>query len=249
MSEAPTGLTSEQAARRRVADGRNELPQDAPRLLLRVVAEVMREPMFALLAAAAVIYAVVGEAAEAAVLCAFATVSVLITVLQQGRSQHVLDALRDRSSPRALVLRDGQLVRIAGREVVRGDLLLLAEGDRIAADATLLSSSALETDESLLSGESLPVAKDSSARVDGAVVYSGSLVVKGRGAARVTATGARSQMGQIGGALRTTPLAVPSLQREVGALVLFMGYAGLGVSLLVLLERGIRRFRSPSASR
>jgi Ca2+-transporting ATPase len=108
------GLTAAQAAARLAQEGYNDLPLDAPRSLLRLIADVLSEPMFALLIAAAVIYVLVGDLAEALVLCAFALVSILITVIQQGRSQRVLDALRDLSSPRALVLRDGKPVRIPG---------------------------------------------------------------------------------------------------------------------------------------
>ncbi|MEY4762258.1 MAG: hypothetical protein RLZZ200_2114 [Pseudomonadota bacterium] len=234
------GLSAAEAAERLQRDGHNDLPQDAPRSLLQLLREVLSEPMFALLLAASLVYLVIGDPVDAAVLGAFATVSVSITVIQQGRSQRVLDALRDLSSPRALVIRDGIARRIPGREVVIGDLLVLAEGDRIAADGVLLESSGMECDESLLTGESLPVAKcrDPDAG-PGARIYSGSLVVRGHGNAIVTATGARSEIGRIGVALRATPLGVPRLQVQVGSLVRRLGIAGAVVSLGVLLLSGL----------
>ena len=234
------GLSAVEAAARLARDGHNDLPVDAPRSLLRLVLEVLSEPMFALLLAAAVIYALIGDHIEALVLCAFAPVSVLITVVQQGRSQRVLDALRDLSSPRALVLRDGQPLRIPGREVVTGDVLLFTEGDRVAADGVLLSGSAVEADESLLTGESLPVAKQVDAQGQGgSLLYSGSLVVKGHGRALVTATGSRSEIGKIGLALRHTALAIPRLQAETTRLVRIMAVFGLVVSLLVVAIQGL----------
>jgi Ca2+-transporting ATPase len=120
----------------------------------------------------------------------------------------VLDALRDLSSPRALVIRDGARIRIAGREVVRGDVMVLAEGDRIAADAVILDADDLLADESLLTGESVPVSKfaaagerQGAAQPDGDnlhAVFSGTLVVRGTATAEITATGIRTEIGKIG---------------------------------------------------
>jgi len=231
------GLSTAGAAAVLASEGYNDLPVDAPRSVWRLLRDVLSEPMFALLLAAAVVYAVVGDHAGALVLCAFATVSILITVIQEGRSQRVLDALRDLSSPRALVLRDGVPVRVPGREVVRGDVLILAEGDRVAADGELRVATGMELDESLLTGESLPVAKQVDAGTP-ARVYSGALVVRGHGRAVVTATGAHSEMGRIGAALKATPLAVPRLQTQINRLVRWLGLAGLLVSLGVVALLG-----------
>ena len=116
----------------------------------------------------------------------------MITVVQETRTERVLEALRDLTSPRALVIRDGERKRIAGRDVVRGDILVLAEGDRVPADAVILECHDLQTDESLLTGESVPVRKTrlpapvhaESRRPGGddlPYVFSGSLVVRGTG--------------------------------------------------------------------
>ena len=120
--------------------------------------------------------------------------SVAITVIQETRTERVLEALRDLTSPRALVIRDGVRKRIAGREVARGDLVVLAEGDRVPADAVLVQAHDLQADESLLTGESVPVRKiaatgipASRARPGGddlPFVYSGALVVRGSGLAQ-----------------------------------------------------------------
>ena len=115
--------------------------------------------MFGLLLGAGVIYLVLGDLKEALILFLFACTSVGIAVVQEARTERVLESLRDLTSPRALVIRDGVEMRIAGAEVVRGDLIILAEGDRVPADATLLAGHDLMTDESLLTGESAPVRK------------------------------------------------------------------------------------------
>src|SRR5215208_6509003 len=105
------------------------------------------------------IYLLLGDLNEAVLLLAFAAISVAITVVQETRTERVLEALRDLASPRALVIRGGERRRIAGREVARGDLVVLAEGDRVPADALLKEAHDLQIDESLLTGESVPVRK------------------------------------------------------------------------------------------
>ena len=105
------------------------------------------------------IYLVLGDLKEAVVLGIFACTSVLIAVVQESRTERVLESLRDLTSPRALVIRDGIEKRIAGTDVVRGDLVILAEGDRVPADATVLAAHDLQCDESLLTGEAVPVRK------------------------------------------------------------------------------------------
>ncbi len=153
------GLSETEAAARLAAEGFNELPQADRRTLLRIILEVLREPMLALLIAAGCVYLALGDIKEAIVLLAFACLSVVITVVQETRTESVLEALRDLTSPRALVIRDGERQRIAGREVVRGDLVVLAEGDRVPADLRLLEAGDLLADELLLTGESAAVRK------------------------------------------------------------------------------------------
>src|SRR5438270_10801410 len=153
------GLSEAEALTRLKSEGYNELPRSNRRTPFRIVIEVLREPMLALLLGGGAVYLALGDLQEAPILLAFATGSILITVVQETRTERVLEALRDLTSPRALVIRDGERRRIPGREVVRGDLVLLAEGDRVPADAVLLEASELLIDESLLTGESAPVRK------------------------------------------------------------------------------------------
>ena len=153
------GLTAREAAERFASEGPNVLPRPENRTFLRIVIDTVREPMFALLLSAGAIYLMLGDLKEALILFLFACTSVGIAVIQEARSERVLDSLRDPTSPRALVIRDGTEQRIAGADVVRGDLIVLAEGDRVPADASLLVAHDLTTDESLLTGESVPVRK------------------------------------------------------------------------------------------
>src|SRR5271165_2663695 len=160
MNRTPSaGLSAVEAAARLEADGYNELPAAERRGVLRILFEVVRQPMFALLIAGGVVYLLLGDRLEAILLLAFASLSVVITIVQESRSERVLEALRNLASPRAVVIRDGNRIQVTGREVVRGDLLVISEGDRVAADATMVEGDELMLDESLLTGESLPVRK------------------------------------------------------------------------------------------
>jgi Ca2+-transporting ATPase len=245
------GLTESDAQARLKADGYNELPRPGRRTPFRIVFEVLREPMMALLLGGGVIYLALGDRTEALILLAFATLSVSITVVQETRTEHVLEALRDLTSPRALVIRDGERKRIAGREVVRGDFVVLAEGDRVPADAVLVQSHDLQTDESLLTGESVPVRKLARAVTspDGGrpggddlpYVFSGSLVVRGTGISEVTATGALSEIGKIGQSLSTLETEPPRLRAQTRRLVSNFAIVGGAVSVLAVVLYGVSR--------
>lgn len=248
-----TGLSTAEAAQRLAADGPNLLPQSDRRTALRIVGEVLREPMLALLLAGGVAYLILGNLAEALILLGFATFSVAITAIQETRTEHVLDALRNLSAPRALVIRDGALRRVAGSDVVCGDLLVLEAGDRVAADAQLLESDDLHADESLLTGESLSVRKralaadehaPSSRRPGGEdqpFVYTGSMIVRGHGLARVTATGASSEIGRIGKSLASLDTEAPRLRKETAHIVRLSAACGAAVAAMVVVLYGITR--------
>jgi P-type Ca2+ transporter type 2C len=230
VTDARYGLTASEAARRLAADGPNELPTQKPRALPAIARDVLAEPMFLLLIAAAAIYVVLGDVREALILSSSIVVIVAISILQQRRTERVLAALRDLSSPRALVIRDGLEQRIAGREVVAGDIVLLREGDRVPADGPLLSASALSADESILTGESLPVDKapaTTGSPSEMATVYSGSLIVRGFGVMVVHATGVRSEIGRIGKAMTTLRAETTPLFREVRRIVRWVALGAL----------------------
>ena len=248
-----SGLTEADAAARLQAEGHNELPQPDRRTPFRIVLEVLREPMLALLLVGGIVYLVLGDLKEAIILVAFATMSIVITVVQETRTERVLEALRDLTSPRALVIRDGERKRIAGRDVVRGDLIVLSEGDRVPADAVLLRCTDLQADESTADrriragaqgrlgrsrrGPIRSVREATTCRM----VFSGSLVVRGSGLAEVTAIGAQSEIGKIGQSLATLETEPPRLQVQTRRVVRLFAVFGGGVSVLAVLLYGIMR--------
>ncbi len=253
MSPSPLqhpGLSHAQAAQRLTEDGPNQLPGHASRTWRHIARETLGEPMFLLLLVASVLYLLLGELQEGLILVGLVLVILGLTLYQEGKTERAVQALRDLSSPHARVIRDGQAQTIAGLALVRGDILLLAEGDRIAADAMLLSASELLVDESLLTGESEPVAKQAAASTQQAQspsddtakrLYSGTLVVRGQAVAQVAATGARSQMGQIGTALHSVQAEPSPLRQQTAQLVRRLAWIALGLSLLLIAMSGLMR--------
>jgi Ca2+-transporting ATPase len=244
------GLTDAEAQLRLQQDGPNELPSQRRRGVGAIILEVVREPMFLLLVAGGALYLLMGEPFDALILFGFVGVVIGITVVQARRTDRALEVLRDLSSPRALVVRGGQHRRIAGRDVVRGDLLVLAEGDRVPADAILRRASNLAVDESLLSGESVPVRKAPSTTAtaldrpggDGLPsLFSGTLVTTGQGMAEVAATGARSELGKIGRALQQVKPEATRLQRETSRLVRTLAIVGLSLCVVVVVAYALLR--------
>jgi P-type Ca2+ transporter type 2C len=243
------GLTAGEAQLRLATDGANELPKTESRSASKIIAEVLREPMLALLLAGGVAYLVLGSLTEALILLTFALFSIILTVVQEARTERVLEALRDLSAPRAMVMRDGERVRIAGRDVVRGDILMLEQGDRVAADALLLDAADFEADESLLTGEAQPVRKtvggtDAAHRPGGdgqPYIYSGSLVTRGSGIACTVATGQFSEIGKIGQSLATLDPEPPRLRLETARIVKLSAIGGGATALLVVLLYGVSR--------
>ena len=244
------GLSSVEAAARLRQYGYNELPANKPRSVLAIGLEVVREPMFLLLIAAGTIYLLLGDVQEAMMLLFFVFVVLGITIYQENKTERVLEALRDLSSPRALVIRDGEKLRVAGREVVPEDIMMLAEGDRVPADGILLYAKGLQVDESLLTGESVPVRKITgeadmpAARPGGddlPFLYSGSLIVQGQGIARVRATGIDTEIGKIGKSLLSLQTEITPLQRQTRRLVRNLALIGLTLCVFVVLIYGLSR--------
>jgi len=245
-SHSGQGLTMDEARKRLLIEGPNELERQGSRSAFMIAREVLREPMFLFLVCAGGIYVILGETSEAIVLCLFATTSVAIAVVQEFRGERVLQALKNLASPRALVIRNGERHRIAGRDVVRGDILIISEGDRIAADA-LLFEGELSADESLLTGESVAVRKipvdanasTSSTRNPGGddtpYLFSGTLAVRGQGKAEVVATGSRSEIGKIGASLARIEPEPPRLKAEINGLVRMFSIIGVAVCSLAFL--------------
>ncbi len=249
--DTSAGLTEVDALRRLSEEGPNELPSAKPRSVPAIAFSVVSEPIFLLLIACGAVYLLLGDAREASMLLGFVFVVIGLTLYQQRKTERALEALRDLSSPRALVVRGGQQKRIAGRDVVRDDTIILSEGDRVPADAVVLSGTNLAVDESLLTGESVSVGKTSAPGAiaelsrpggeDSPFVFSGTLVVQGKGLARVLATGARTEIGRIGQALAGLEEEQTRTQRETRRVVRRVAVIGLALALVVAVVYGATR--------
>ncbi|MEI6502679.1 MAG: HAD-IC family P-type ATPase, partial [Armatimonadota bacterium] len=244
------GLTNEEAQRRLVAEGPNELPSAKPRSLFAIGLEIIRQPMFLLLVAGGGIYLLLGDLQEALLLLAFVFVVVGITFNQERKTENALKALQNLSSPRARVIRDGEQRRIPGREVVRGDMVIVSEGDRVPADGVVHSATNLTVDESLLTGESVPVRKcewDGVAVMtqpggdDEPFIYSGTLVVAGLAAIEIQCTGVSTQIGKIGKSLQTLKTEKTALQTQTDQLVRTLATVGGLLAAIMVIAYGLTR--------
>jgi Ca2+-transporting ATPase len=230
------GLSPKLARQRLELEGANELPIKKSRNFLLIFKEILLEPMVSLLLGCGVIYLLLGDRHEAIMLLGFLGLIVFITIYQEKKTENALEALRNLSSPRALVMRDGQKTRIAGREIVREDLLILMEGDRVPADAKLLTTSHLMTDESLLTGESVPLLKNV-----GDLVFAGTTVVRGQATAQVFAIGMQTEIGKIGKILEATDPQTTRLEAETQKLVNRLAFFAISLCALVVLVYGLTR--------
>jgi P-type Ca2+ transporter type 2C len=237
------GLSADEAARRLIADGPNSLPDEASKSHVQIVINVLREPMFMMLLAAGTVYLLLGDKAEAIFLLGAVFVVIGLTITQERKTQRALEALRDLSAPRALVIRDGVRLRVPSCEVVVGDILVLREGDRIVADSSLLQGN-LDVDESSLTGEAVPNNKqlDESEMPLGvpggdnvSSVFASTVVTKGSGIACVRAIGAQTVVGQIGSSLASTTVVPSNLQRESRIVVRRLASVGFALAAAMVL--------------
>ncbi len=246
--ETITGLSDIEAQKRLKNEGYNELPSQKRRHTIIILLHVLTEPMLLLLLGAGLIYVLLGETQDSLMLLFFVFVVVGITFYQQRKTERALEALRNLSSPRALVIRNGQQKRIPGREVVREDYIILREGDRVPADAVVIFSSNLSVDESLLTGESLAVRKsewDGKTRInqpggdDLPFVFSGTLIVQGHGIAKVLSIGSKTEMGKIGKALQNITSEETLLKKEMSRLVRNFAIGGIILCFFVIVVYGL----------
>lgn len=230
--------------------GYNELPAAKRRNIFKIVFEVFKEPMFILLVSCGVLYLILGDIQEALMLLCFVFLIMGITIYQENKTEKALQSLKDLTSPRALVIRDGEQTRIPGREVVKDDIVIIKEGDRVPADSILMWCLNLSVDESLLTGESVPVRKNQCDGFDKAkferpgggdglpFIYSGSLVVQGQGVAKVVSTGIDTEIGKIGKSLGTIEEEKTTLQKETGNLVKLIFIVAIALCSSVILIYG-----------
>lgn len=245
------GLSGADAAARLAVDGYNELPSSRPRSVFGIGLAVIREPMFALLVACGAIYLLLGNKQEASMLLGFVFIVMGIAFFQEHKAERALEALRNLASPRARVVRSGEQRSIPGREVVSGDIVLVAEGDRVPADCILLQSMNLAIDESLLTGESAPVPKRPASATDADMaapgggdlpfIFSGTLVVQGKAIARVVNTAGATALGRIGKALFSIGPEVTRLQRDTARVVQRFAIVAFAIAAIAALWYGVTR--------
>ncbi len=237
------GLTDIEVAQKHKQDGYNELPSSKPKSIWIIGLGILKEPMFILLVACGTLYLLLGSIQEGIMLMGFVLVIMGIEFFQERKTEKALDALKDLSSPRAIVIRNGIEQRIPGRDVVTDDIIILREGDRIPADATVLSCVNLLADESLLTGESASVHKVEFSGIEEDTypggdnkpfVYSGSMIVQGSGVARVTSIGSNTQIGHIGKSLENVKEEPTKLNREMGVLIKKLTIIGIVLCVLVI---------------
>lgn len=241
------GLSDAEAARRLERDGPNALDEARQRSLLRLLLRVASEPMFLLLVACGLIYMALGDRGEALLLLCFVFLVMSMTFMQQRRTDNALAALRQLASPGALVVRGGVMRSIAARALVVGDVVAVSEGNRVPADLLLLESSNLTADESMLTGESVSVAKfaaaaqagnDAAPGIPGDTenhIFAGTLIVQGTARGRVVATGSHSALGRIGASLAAISSGPTAIERETRSVVVRVALGGLVLAALLAL--------------
>jgi Ca2+-transporting ATPase len=247
-TDARRGLSEDEARRRRERYGPNELTADAPVPAWRKFLAQFQDVLVILLLVATAISAALWlrerDAAlpyEAIAIGAVVLLNALMGYVQESRAESAVAALRQMAAAHARVLRDGEQKSIPAAEVVPGDILLLEEGDTIPADARLIHSTALQTAEASLTGESLPVSKDPAAIPDEAplgdrdnMVFSGTAATYGHGRAVVVATGMMTEMGRIAGMLRDVPTETTPLQKELDRIGKTLGLAVVAIAVVMI---------------
>lgn len=230
------GLSTEEALKKIQTQGYNELNTSHSKNILQIALEVFKEPMFILLISCGALYLVLGDNTEGIIMLCWVFVIIFITFYQHQKTEKALEALKKLSSPRALVIRDGKEIKIAGREVVTDDIVLLNEGDRIPADGVLLESNNLSIDESMLTGESVPVLKTNKTDTSASsLVFSGTLIVQGSGIMQVTSIGANTEFGKIGKSLQLIEQDQTKLQKEMKILIRNLFIIGVVLSVVVVI--------------
>lgn len=227
------GLSSKEVSEKIKKFGYNELPSSQPKNLFTIAFEVMKEPMFLLLLSCGFLYLILGDYTEGIILLCTIFLIIGTTFYQYRKTERALEAMQKLSSPRVLVQRDERQYKVAGREIVPGDLIFLYEGDRVPADCLLLTASNFTVDESLLTGESIPVQK--SIEKDENRIFSGTLVVQGRAEARVKHTGSSAELGKIATSLSELEQQETQLQKEMKVLITRLGILGGFISISIIL--------------
>lgn len=243
------GLSKQEAYRRLKQNGYNELIQKESKRWYEMVLEQLNEPLIFVLFLAAAISMLLHEMSDTVIILVVIFVNALVGVIQEGKAMKALDALKQLTSPTALVKREGMIQEIEARDLVVGDLVLLEAGRQVPADIRLLSCNGLRVEEAALTGESIPASKDAHEKEMRQValgdrkhmVFASTNVINGRGEGIVVATGMDTEIGAIAGMLNATKEESTPLQKKLAELGTLLSVVAvilcIGLFLLALIQR------------
>lgn len=242
LSSARRGLAKVEVQQRLERDGPNELQAAARVSPWRILLEQFKNVLILILLVATLVSAFLGHGVETIAIAVIVVFAVVLGFIQEYRAERAIEALREMAAPTVIVIRDGREMEIAARDLVQGDIILLQAGDKVAADARLLESVNLQTDEAALTGESLPVHKKIKALPEEALslgdrsnmVFGGTIVTYGRGRGIVVATGMNTEVGQIAEMLQTVETGRTPLQRNLDRVGRVLAQAALGIVAVVV---------------
>src|SRR5665213_2469437 len=229
----PVGLSREEVILLTGQYGKNEFSADKRGGLLRKVWDIIKEPMFVMLVIACLLYFVLGEIKEGLLMAAAMVFVAAISFYQEIKSAHALAALQQYTQPMIMVIRDGQEQAILSKDLVPGDVMVVAEGNLIPADATILQSNDCSVNESVITGESVPVDKNASEGAN--LLFQGATVNSGKCLARVTAIGNNTSLGKLGKSLSEMGVSKTQLQKQIGQFVKVLATIGMVVFCLIWL--------------
>lgn len=242
-------LSSKEVKERLMKDWYNEFPSTKKKNIFGVVRDVIQEPMLLLLIACGTLYFFLGDIQEAIILLSSIVLIIIIAIYQENKTEKALEALKDLSSPRALVIRNGEQIRIAWREVVKDDIIIMNEWDKVPADCMVLRSRNCSVDESLLTGESVAVRKSASEKInyewfrpwgdDNPFLFAWTMVVQWQCVAKVLSIGIATEMGRIGKALGNIKNEKTFLQKEVKRIVTTAFIIAIILCIIIFLAYGI----------
>lgn len=247
VQSSDKGLTSAEVDSRLAKEGYNEIKGKQKDSLWKLFLENFKDPMVVVLLIAATVQIVMGHVMESVIIFVVLLLNAVISVVQTRKAESSLDALRKMSAPEAKVIRDGALLSVPARELVRGDIVFLEAGDYVPADGRIIESGSLRIDEGMLTGESeavekhiQPIHQDAPLGDRRNMAFSGSLVVYGRGTLVVTGTALGTELGKIAGLIESAEAKQTPLQRKLESFGKKLGIAVLGLSVLIFAIQAMR---------
>ncbi|HJU45478.1 MAG TPA: HAD-IC family P-type ATPase, partial [Chitinophagaceae bacterium] len=231
MNAITTGLTDEEVIASRRQHGSNAIDASESKVFLQVLKGIVLEPMFILLLAACIIYFLVRQYQEGIIMLVSIFIVAGISLFQEYRSRNAVQALKKLSAAKATVIRNGKTIQVAAEDIVVGDILLLAEGEIVAADGVIITANDFSLNESIITGEAFPVSKAAGSNNG---VYKGTLVTSGSATIKITDVGYNTLFGKIGVSLREIKIEKTPLQQQIRSFVRRMVWAGTGAFVIVV---------------